>query len=120
MGWLSAIFAESSVTSLTSMGHLLVLNSSQLPLCSPFPGPLSVLVIDNTRIHHGNEIIELLSQYGMLDFLTAIIDPPLQVSISYFSPLILLTSIPLRRHFRRSKHGFDATTTYFQLPRERI
>jgi transposase len=37
----------------------------QLPLCSPFPGPLSVLVMDNACIHHGDEIIELLERYGM-------------------------------------------------------
>ena len=26
--------------------------------------------MDNMRIHHGDEIVELLGQYGMLDFLT--------------------------------------------------
>ena len=39
--------------------------SMQLPLCSPFPGPLSVLIMDNTCIHHGDRIIELLECYGM-------------------------------------------------------
>ncbi|KAF8127756.1 hypothetical protein K438DRAFT_1448272, partial [Mycena galopus ATCC 62051] len=31
----------------------------EMPLTSPFPGPLSVLVMDNARIHHGEEIMEL-------------------------------------------------------------
>ncbi|KAJ6572951.1 hypothetical protein B0H10DRAFT_1927840 [Mycena sp. CBHHK59/15] len=35
-----------------------------LPLCSPYPGPSSVLVMDNARIHHGEEIIELCDRFG--------------------------------------------------------
>jgi hypothetical protein len=38
--------------------------SVQLPLCTPFPGYLSVLVMDNARIHHGDEILELTEQFG--------------------------------------------------------
>jgi len=40
------------------------LHSHQLLLCSPFPGKLSVLCFDNTRIHHGEEILELTAQFG--------------------------------------------------------
>jgi hypothetical protein len=36
-----------------------------MPLCSPFPGPLSVLIMDNACIHHGDEILELADQYGV-------------------------------------------------------
>jgi hypothetical protein len=36
----------------------------QLPLCSPYPGPLSVLVMDNAQIHHGEEILELCNRFG--------------------------------------------------------
>jgi transposase len=35
-----------------------------MPLTSAFPGPLSVLVLDNTRIHHGEEILELAERFG--------------------------------------------------------
>jgi hypothetical protein len=35
----------------------------QLPLCSPYPGPSSVLVMDNARIHHGEQIIELCDRF---------------------------------------------------------
>jgi transposase len=38
-----------------------------MPLCSPFPGPLSVLVLDNARIHHGAGILELAERFGMSD-----------------------------------------------------
>jgi len=34
-----------------------------MPLCSPFPGNLSVLVMDNARIHHGAEILELAERF---------------------------------------------------------
>jgi len=33
-------------------------------MCSPFPGPLSVLVMDNARIHHGDKILELVERFG--------------------------------------------------------
>ena len=36
-----------------------------MPLCSPFPGPLSVLVMDNARIHHGAGILDLAERFGM-------------------------------------------------------
>ena len=35
-----------------------------MPLCAPFPGILSVLVMDNARIHHGAEILELAECFG--------------------------------------------------------
>ena len=34
-----------------------------MPLCAPFPGNLSVLVMDNARIHHGAEILELAERF---------------------------------------------------------
>lgn len=37
----------------------------QMPLTTPFPGPLSVLVMDNARIHHGEEILELAERFRM-------------------------------------------------------
>ena len=36
-----------------------------MPLCAPFPGNLSVLVMDNARIHHGAEILELAERFGL-------------------------------------------------------
>ncbi|KAJ3542004.1 hypothetical protein NMY22_g3671 [Coprinellus aureogranulatus] len=52
--------------SFTKEGYLHYLEHSVLPLCSAFPGPLSVLVMDNARIHHGPEIKELLAEHGVL------------------------------------------------------
>ena len=36
-----------------------------MPLTSPYPGKLSVLVMDNACIHHQSEILELAEQFGM-------------------------------------------------------
>jgi len=35
-----------------------------MPLTTPYPGPLSVLVMDNARIHHGEGILELTECFG--------------------------------------------------------
>jgi hypothetical protein len=35
-------------------------------MCSPYPGPLSVLVMDNAKIHHGEDVAELIEAYGKL------------------------------------------------------
>jgi transposase len=37
----------------------------QLPLTTPFPGPKSVLLLDNARIHHSEEVTSLVHSYGM-------------------------------------------------------
>ena len=36
----------------------------QMPLTMVFPGPLSVFIMDNARIHHGMEILELAERFG--------------------------------------------------------
>ena len=36
----------------------------QMPLTSAYPGPLSVLIMDNARIHHGDEILVLADRFG--------------------------------------------------------
>lgn len=35
-----------------------------MPLCSAYPGRLSVLVMDNARIHHGEEVLALADRFG--------------------------------------------------------
>ena len=45
-------------------------NIQKMPLCSVYPGPLSVLVMDNACIHHGNEILELADRFS--EFIQAI------------------------------------------------
>ena len=38
---------------------VILITFDKLPKCSPFPGLLSVLVMDNTSSHHGDEVEEL-------------------------------------------------------------
>ncbi|TFK63537.1 hypothetical protein BDN72DRAFT_775797 [Pluteus cervinus] len=38
----------------------------ELPRTNPYPGPRSVLMADNARIHHSDEITALIESYGML------------------------------------------------------
>jgi hypothetical protein len=37
---------------------------AQLPLTTPFPGPLSVIVLDNAPIHHTQEIYDTFDRWG--------------------------------------------------------
>jgi hypothetical protein len=43
---------------------MLILIIIQLPKCTAYPGPLSVLIMDNAKIHHGEEILELVDRFG--------------------------------------------------------
>ena len=46
----------------------------QIPLTNPYPGPHSVLVLDNCSIHHANEVGELVEeQAGLFSNLQAAI-----------------------------------------------
>lgn len=42
----------------------LTIDIFQLPLMTPFPGPLSVLLLDNARIHHSKEVTNLVYSFG--------------------------------------------------------
>ncbi|KAF8995509.1 hypothetical protein BDQ17DRAFT_1250725, partial [Cyathus striatus] len=50
--------------SMTKVLFLDWLEHDVLPKCSAYPGPLSVIVMDNAKIHHGDEIMELFDQFG--------------------------------------------------------
>ncbi|KAG1798675.1 uncharacterized protein BJ212DRAFT_1288796, partial [Suillus subaureus] len=60
--------AASSVIegSFTTVKYLEFLQSTVLLMCSPYPGLLSVLVMDNMKIHHGEGVVELIEAYGEL------------------------------------------------------
>jgi hypothetical protein len=46
--------------------HYPVLTSiMQLPKCTAYPGSLSVIIMDNAKIHHGAEILALFDRFGM-------------------------------------------------------
>ena len=37
----------------------------QMPMCIAYPGPLSVLVLDNAKIHHNAEILALADHFSV-------------------------------------------------------
>jgi len=40
--------------------------SLQLPEMNPYPGPRSILVLDNCRIHHNIELVDIVNAAGMV------------------------------------------------------
>ncbi|KAF9066360.1 hypothetical protein BDP27DRAFT_1200961, partial [Rhodocollybia butyracea] len=58
------IAATACEGSMTWEKFLQFLEGSVLPLTTPFPGPHSVIVLDNACIHHGERILELAEEYG--------------------------------------------------------
>ncbi len=50
-----------------------------MPLTSAYPGPLSVLVMDNAPIHHGDEILILADCFGEYLLYTSTICVPMKL-----------------------------------------
>ncbi|KAF5366057.1 hypothetical protein D9758_006607 [Tetrapyrgos nigripes] len=48
------------------------LEEDLLPEMNPYPGPRSVVMMDNARIHHSEEVTELIESYGMFTYLFTI------------------------------------------------
>jgi len=59
-------FLEFTVVSLFVLHHTMwaSLTFIQLPLCEQYPGKLSVLIMDNARIHHGEGVAEIIVMHG--------------------------------------------------------
>ncbi|KIM72560.1 hypothetical protein PILCRDRAFT_81771 [Piloderma croceum F 1598] len=51
--------------SMTKAMYIDYLAFTVLPQYSAFPGLLSVLVMDNVKIHHRQEILNLVAEFGM-------------------------------------------------------
>ena len=44
---------------------------SRLPKYTLHPGPLRIIVLDNAKIHHGPEVLELCAEFGKLHFIVS-------------------------------------------------
>ncbi|VDC07111.1 unnamed protein product [Peniophora sp. CBMAI 1063] len=81
--------------SMTKVMYLEFLEQLVLPNCSAYPGPCSVLVMDNAKIHHGEEMQELVDRFGVrIEYLPAY-SPDLNPIEEAFSKI---------KHFLR-RHG---------------
>lgn len=70
----------------------------QLPKCTAYPGPLSVLVMDNAKIHHGVEILEFLDHFGVhIEYL-----PPYSPDLN-----------PIEEAFSKIKHWLRRHQDYY-------
>lgn len=81
-----------------------------LPLTNPYPGPQSVIVLDNAKIHHSDEVVQLIEGYGC--------------RIEYLSPYspdynpIELAFSAIKSHLRRQGISFfDNKAMYYELYR---
>ena len=104
------------------LAHVFDLSSNHTK-CMPYPGPLSVLVMDNAaQIHHGNKILELPDHFGRnfgkLPNSKTLTDC-LGVRIEYLPPYSQDLN-PLKNPFQKSNISFDAIklTTLWQLGME--
>ena len=89
----------------------------QLPIMSPYPGPRSVLVMDNARIHHHDDITELVESYGeKLPFLSLELCSQIvqAVELNIFHPIPPITT-PLNQPFLQSKLIFIARVSTFTM-----
>jgi transposase len=69
-----------------------------MPLCSTYPGPLSVLVLDNARIHHNNKILALADWFGVrIEYL-----PPYSPDLN-----------PIKEAFSQIKHFLRRHKDYY-------
>lgn len=65
-----------------------------MPKCNPYPGVLSVLVLDNAKIHHGDEILELADRFGVrIEYL-----PPYSPDLNPIEEAFSKVKHFLRRH----------------------
>ena len=83
--------------------------SLQLPMSTPYPGPWSVVIMDNAQIHHSDEIDQLVRGYGtcwlILVWAPSLITPT-GCCIEYLPPY-LLDFNPSNWHFLQSRLIYD-------------
>ena len=58
-------FLRDDLVSILS-SSLPTLSTIQLPMTTPYPGPRSILVLDNACVHHAQQIEDLIHDYGAL------------------------------------------------------
>jgi DDE superfamily endonuclease len=109
-GMISASILKGSFTTQTFLDFI----HKTLRKMNPFPSKNSVLVMDNTRIHHHPSIVEMIEQRFVCNFLHLLIlkSSSIADAISCIYLRIPLTSTPSNSPSPRSKPTCVATVTF--------
>jgi transposase len=76
-----------------------------LPICNPYPGPRSIIVMDNASVHHSNKdrILEVAERRGVwIRFL-----PPYSPDFNPIEESFGDLKAFIRRHYRREQDNFN-------------
>jgi len=91
-----------------------------LPFMNPYPGPRSILVIDNCRIHHVDEVQELCDEHGVaLRYLPAYSPDmnPIEESFSFVKAWIRRNGDQFREAFESGETALLYIILYEALDR---
>ena len=80
-----------------------------LPKCSPFPGPKSILIMDNASIHHSSNIRDLCAEFGVIVLYLPPYSPDLNPIESFFSKLKAWMELAMMMN-----KGADSAPGYFR------
>lgn len=80
----------------TSERFIQFLREHVLPLTNPYPGPRSVLVLDNCRIHHSDEVRRLIEEEALCKLVFL---PPYSPDYNPIEQAFSAIKAYLRRHF---------------------
>jgi transposase len=88
--------------------------NEQVPITTPYPGPNSVLVLDNARIHHGEGIAELCDSYSKFYFYlrVAMLIRTLDIRLEYLPPYSPDLN-PIEEAFSKIKHFLRRHQDYY-------
>ncbi|TFY50469.1 hypothetical protein EVG20_g11499 [Dentipellis fragilis] len=104
-GVIAARVVEDSFTMALFMDFL---RNDLLPVTNPFPGPQSVLVCDNARIHHAPEVRELIESFGCrLEYL-----PPYSPD---YNPIEQAFSIMKSQLRRNGSYMYPSDQLYYEM-----
>ena len=83
-----------------------------LPICTPYPGPRSVIIMDNASIHHSQveRLKETARRYGIwIRFL-----PPYSPDFNPIEESFCDLKAYIRRHYRHKKHLFNDYQSFLE------
>ena len=110
--WVSSLFisCESLWYVSISVPQSVMLTFSQIPLMNPYPGPQSVLILNNCHIHHAEEICELMKDEAGTSatlFCTAL-------QLTHYSGCKLIFLLPYSPDYNPIEQAFLSIKSFLQ------